>query len=34
MEKGPFSLYDFMGYFIPGALALYLFVLFQSDIQY
>ena len=24
MEKGPFSLYDFMGYFIPGALALYL----------
>jgi len=24
MEKGPFSLYDFLGYFIPGALALYL----------
>ncbi len=32
MEKGPFSLYDFMGYFFPGALALYLIVLGQNDI--
>ncbi|MFZ4929125.1 hypothetical protein [Chryseobacterium sp. Mn2064] len=27
MDKGPFSLYDFMGYFIPGALALYLILI-------
>lgn len=32
MEKGPFSLYDFMGYFFPGALALYLIILSQNDI--
>lgn len=31
-EKGPFSLYDFMGYFFPGALALYLLILSQNDI--
>lgn len=32
MEKGPFSLYDFMGYFFPGALSLYLIILSQNDI--
>jgi len=32
MEKGPFSLYDFMGYFFPGALALYLVILSQGNI--
>src|SRR5690554_823907 len=26
-HKSPFSLYDFLGYFIPGALSCYLFVL-------
>jgi hypothetical protein len=32
MEKGPFSLYDFIGYFIPGALVLYL-VFFWIDVD-
>lgn len=32
MEKGPFSLFDFMGYFFPGALAMYLIVMGQGDI--
>lgn len=27
-HKSPFSLYDFLGYFIPGALFFYLLVLF------
>ncbi|MFV0218375.1 hypothetical protein OBK16_00010 [Empedobacter falsenii] len=30
MDKNPFSLYDFLGYFIPGAFALYLIVLVQN----
>lgn len=34
MEKGPFSLYDFMGYFFPGALALYLIILSQDNISF
>lgn len=33
MEKGPFSLYDFMGYFFPGALTIYLVVLGQHDMM-
>src|SRR5690606_21832034 len=27
MDKNPFSLFDFLGYFIPGALSLYLIIL-------
>lgn len=30
MDKNPFSLYDFLGYFIPGAFALYLIALVQN----
>lgn len=30
MDKNPFSLFDFLGYFIPGAFATYLFVLLQE----
>lgn len=28
IEKNPFSLYDFLGYFIPGAFCIYLFYIF------
>ena len=31
MEKNPFSLYDFLGYFIPGAFSLYLIILAQNS---
>ncbi len=30
MDKNPFSLYDFLGYFIPGSFALYLIILAQN----
>lgn len=30
MDKNPFSLYDFLGYFIPGAFALFL-IIFSQD---
>lgn len=31
MEKNPFSLFDFLGYFIPGSFALYLVYFLQND---
>ena len=31
MEKNPFSLFDFLGYFIPGAFALFLVYFLQND---
>jgi len=32
MDKNPFSLFDFLGYFIPGAFALFLFYFSQNNI--
>ncbi len=29
MKQNPFSLYDFLGYFIPGALVLYLYLIIE-----
>lgn len=34
MSKGPFSLYDFLGYFVPGALALFFIILGQKSLFY
>lgn len=31
MEKNPFSLFDFLGYYIPGAFALFLFYFLQNE---
>jgi hypothetical protein len=31
MEKNPFSLFDFLGYFIPGAFGLYLIYFLQNE---
>lgn len=31
MDKNPFSLFDFMGYFIPGAFALFIIYFLQND---
>lgn len=31
MEKNPFSLFDFLGYFIPGAFSLFLFYFLQNN---
>lgn len=31
MEKNPFSLFDFMGYFIPGSFALFLIYFLQNE---
>lgn len=31
MDKNPFSLYDFLGYFIPGAFALFLIIFSQNQ---
>lgn len=31
MDKNPFSLFDFLGYFIPGAFALFLIYFLQND---
>ncbi|MBC7847838.1 MAG: hypothetical protein H7Y10_15260 [Flavobacterium sp.] len=31
MEKNPFSLFDFLGYFIPGAFGLFLFYFLQNN---
>ena len=31
MEKNPFSLFDFLGYFIPGSFALFLIYFLQND---
>lgn len=32
MEKNPFSLFDFLGYFIPGSFALFLIYFLQNDL--